>query len=390
MNSNGIGVNLFNGPIPAVPPAVPTTQFNEPTSSMKVLTDLLSTQTPLASTLKQEKLTPFEAMIKHEPLPADSFDASKTVTPAALAETLGSPGSLDRRQKRKRLRRHPVWQYFCDVDEKIVGCVMCTFRTVSAFSTNLKMHLKAHHKEEYLKVMEQELEQRQDEESMGVGSEESSQSQEATANGRFKRRRRTVEELQVIVEKAKSTLEKDKWRQTINGSLLAGPQFIANPTPVLDTEKMAGMSATEKLEAMVGFLCADNGSSEAGLPSPATEYSDSEQQNSTEASSSPVEPCEGTLGADALVNSDGNPEDFRALMRQISKIPSEGANGQFVKNFKRQTQTLMLSKLVKRVGSASIFLTPEFQNFVLSWAPDFQLPSADELHSMLAKNGYKH
>ena len=34
----------------------------------------------------------------------------------------------------------------------MVGCINCNFRTGSAFSTNLKMHLKAHHKDDYERV----------------------------------------------------------------------------------------------------------------------------------------------------------------------------------------------------------------------------------------------
>ncbi|PIO57351.1 hypothetical protein TELCIR_21242, partial [Teladorsagia circumcincta] len=51
--------------------------------------------------------------------------------------------------KRRRLRRHPVWMFFKDLEDRMVGCINCSFRTGSAFSTNLKMHLKAHHKEDY-------------------------------------------------------------------------------------------------------------------------------------------------------------------------------------------------------------------------------------------------
>ncbi|CAJ0578839.1 unnamed protein product, partial [Mesorhabditis spiculigera] len=62
--------------------------------------------------------------------------------------------------KRRRLRRHPVWMFFTDLEDRMVGCISCTFRTGSAFSTNLKMHLKAHHKEDYQKVMKLEDEMR--------------------------------------------------------------------------------------------------------------------------------------------------------------------------------------------------------------------------------------
>lgn len=76
-------------------------------------------------------------------------------------------------QKRRRLRRHPVWMFYRDLEDRVrakfgntdrniqmVGCINCDFKTGSAFSTNLKMHLKAHHKEDYAKVLKLEDEMR--------------------------------------------------------------------------------------------------------------------------------------------------------------------------------------------------------------------------------------
>lgn len=73
----------------------------------------------------------------------------------------GMMGGLEMPQpKRRRLRRHPVWMFFKDLEDRMVGCINCNFRTGSAFSTNLKMHLKAHHKEDYAKVLKLEDEMR--------------------------------------------------------------------------------------------------------------------------------------------------------------------------------------------------------------------------------------
>ncbi|KAF8358101.1 gei-13 [Pristionchus pacificus] len=73
----------------------------------------------------------------------------------------GVLGGLEMPQpKRRRLRRHPVWMFFKDLEDRMVGCINCNFRTGSAFSTNLKMHLKAHHKEDYAKVLKLEDEMR--------------------------------------------------------------------------------------------------------------------------------------------------------------------------------------------------------------------------------------
>uniref|UniRef100_A0A915PIG3 BED-type domain-containing protein n=1 Tax=Setaria digitata TaxID=48799 RepID=A0A915PIG3_9BILA len=67
--------------------------------------------------------------------------------------------------KRRRLRRHPVWRFFKDVGDgsKTVKCVNCPFSTSSPFSTNLKMHLKAHHKSDYRLILILESRQRLEE-----------------------------------------------------------------------------------------------------------------------------------------------------------------------------------------------------------------------------------
>ncbi|ULU01928.1 hypothetical protein L3Y34_001901 [Caenorhabditis briggsae] len=82
-------------------------------------------------------------------------------------EILNAPHGTDAngvpQPKRRRLRRHPVWVYFKDLEDRMVGCTNCEFRTGSAFSTNLKMHLKAHHKEDYEKVLQLEEEMRVEE-----------------------------------------------------------------------------------------------------------------------------------------------------------------------------------------------------------------------------------
>ncbi|MFH4974607.1 hypothetical protein AB6A40_001316 [Gnathostoma spinigerum] len=100
---------------------------------------------------------------------------SATPDPSSLTSLLGI-GKIDElnlpvlnqapscSSKRKRLRRHPVWRFFKDVDgTKSVGCIKCTFNTSSPFSTNLKMHLKAHHRQDYSLVLHLEQRQREEE-----------------------------------------------------------------------------------------------------------------------------------------------------------------------------------------------------------------------------------
>lgn len=94
---------------------------------------------------------------------------SPAPTPDMLLQHLGGLAGLQQgvlgglempQPKRRRLRRHPVWMFFKDLEDRMVGCINCNFRTGSAFSTNLKMHLKAHHKEDYAKVLKLEDEMR--------------------------------------------------------------------------------------------------------------------------------------------------------------------------------------------------------------------------------------
>lgn len=47
--------------------------------------------------------------------------------------------------KRRRPRRNPVWQYFC-VENYLAVCKHCNYNTKSVFSTNLKVHLRSHHR----------------------------------------------------------------------------------------------------------------------------------------------------------------------------------------------------------------------------------------------------
>jgi hypothetical protein len=113
-------------------------------------------------------------------------------------------------QKRRRLRRHPVWTYFGDIGEKIVGCKLCSFNTVSAFSTNLKMHLKSHHKLEFIEVMEKEMDQLAKENEHCDRTSPSGLSDLDTGAMRGKRRRKTVQELQETINRCKQSLVREK------------------------------------------------------------------------------------------------------------------------------------------------------------------------------------
>ncbi|RCN31369.1 hypothetical protein ANCCAN_22845, partial [Ancylostoma caninum] len=51
--------------------------------------------------------------------------------------------------------RNPVWPYF-DVVDGTARCKQCLYSTKSVFSTNLKVHLRSHHRADYEKVIQAE------------------------------------------------------------------------------------------------------------------------------------------------------------------------------------------------------------------------------------------
>ncbi|CAD5217575.1 unnamed protein product [Bursaphelenchus okinawaensis] len=130
--------------------------------------------------------------------------------------------------RRKRNRKHPVWKYFGDIGDKVVGCNLCDFHTNSAFSTNLKMHLKSHHKEEFIDIMEQEVELlKKDGEIQNQNPEDGS-----------KRRRRTVAELEEDIERAKISIQKDKEKQLARNPILCAALTSPAKVPKLKRPKM--------------------------------------------------------------------------------------------------------------------------------------------------------
>lgn len=76
---------------------------------------------------------------------------------------------------------------------------------------------------------------------------------------------------------------------------------------------------------------------------------------------SPTKASDAVAEANPTTNAGGHPQDFKELINQINKIPTEGTNAELIRYFKRQTQMFLFSKLVKRVGSTELFLSSEFQ-----------------------------
>ncbi|KAI1721262.1 BED zinc finger domain-containing protein [Ditylenchus destructor] len=304
-------------------------------------------------------------------------------------------GGFDKlKQKRKRLRRHPVWTYFSDFDDKIVGCIMCNFRTTSAFSTNLKMHLRAHHKQEYLQVMESELEQCVDGQREGAegsldaagNSAASTEMDFSSRTGRGKRRRKTAEEIQVIIEKCKSNLEKEREKRnslflasarcklprnnSINGDSVVHSHLNGPPT----NDSMQTMSSSEQLNAMIGMLC--NNSSIASLPSDAQNSESSvldDWNNCHDFSKDSLEfpGLNDSVGKLSPGQSSPVLDELSELITQLSSITETDQNKELLSSLRRQARDFAFAKLVHAAGSPDLFLSPEFQMFVYALAPDY-------------------
>ncbi|KHJ80521.1 hypothetical protein OESDEN_19804 [Oesophagostomum dentatum] len=79
-----------------------------------------------------------------------------TATVPLTASLVQTPNAHDvTPTKRKRQRRNPVWPYF-DVIDGTARCKQCLYSTKSVFSTNLKVHLRSHHRADYEKVIQAE------------------------------------------------------------------------------------------------------------------------------------------------------------------------------------------------------------------------------------------
>ncbi|RCN37251.1 hypothetical protein ANCCAN_16864 [Ancylostoma caninum] len=119
--------------------------FNDEVNDKKPALNLLTSlhNNPLLA----EKLA--SCMIPGMPTPA-------TATVPLAASLVQTPNAHDvTPTKRKRQRRNPVWPYF-DVVDGTARCKQCLYSTKSVFSTNLKVHLRSHHRADYEKVIQAE------------------------------------------------------------------------------------------------------------------------------------------------------------------------------------------------------------------------------------------
>lgn len=88
---------------------------------------------------------------QHEGTQSDEDDGD--LTTEDLLRKINDIPAEGQMGKRKRTRRNPVWLYFIlDETDNRAKCKRCSYSTGSAYSTNLKIHLKCHHKPLYQNV----------------------------------------------------------------------------------------------------------------------------------------------------------------------------------------------------------------------------------------------
>ena len=94
----------------------------------------------------------------------NSLPTTPTVDSAGVNANAAVPPPATKRKRQRRfellrlkstfisyLHRNPVWPYF-DVVDGTARCKQCMYSTKSVFSTNLKVHLRSHHRADYEKV----------------------------------------------------------------------------------------------------------------------------------------------------------------------------------------------------------------------------------------------
>ncbi|KAK0421108.1 hypothetical protein QR680_015064 [Steinernema hermaphroditum] len=348
--------------------------------------------------LNNELLANLTKMANLQALPGNSQSAPVTpINQQANLFSLAHPTPMNqfglqqhlieqqKRQRRKRLRRHPVWQYFTDLEDKYVGCTMCPFRTASAFSTNMKMHLKAHHKEEHLKVMQLEWEQRVDEGVVNANDGDDDA-------GKGKRKRRTAEEIQEMIEKCQKTINLEKQMQEQARVL---PQMLSAPPQPPQPVTMNGfMSTSDQLAAMVGL-----GAASDAQPSTYNETLQSlaqgtvKEEHALEDASAPQSPGEydgnvtdSSSSPSGAADMSDDPGLLKLLQKRLCTAVSQDSSGNIsLKQFmKRTSADYALAKLTKKYNMAQIIASDEFAELIRVLDKDYKIPSSNELQEIVA------
>ncbi|KAE9550030.1 hypothetical protein FO519_006758 [Halicephalobus sp. NKZ332] len=260
----------------------------------------------------------------------------------------------DKMLKRRRLRRHPVWNFFDDLDEKNIGCNMCDFKTVSGFTTNLKMHLRAHHKPEFVKVMELECQQRKEEGCVD------------NAPMLGKRKKRTAEEIEKMLDVYKGKLERE------TGQVLASESL--EPSSNMFNELSALLAGTSGASNLDGF---------PGLESALELFNESCQDMSSLSPEDIInQQIQNQLDKETLEENheEGSTQNFRNFMTNLNEME----NGPVKTDAIKQARDIALGRFIHAIGIDNAFLLTSnaFVQFLIAMDPNYPTPDEESLKQL--------
>uniref|UniRef100_A0A7E5A159 BED-type domain-containing protein n=1 Tax=Panagrellus redivivus TaxID=6233 RepID=A0A7E5A159_PANRE len=273
-----------------------------------------------------------------------SLTASKPINPYRSSEATTFNKNV---KKRRCLRRHPVWTYFHDIDEKHIQCNKCTFITLSSYTTNLKMHLRAHHQEEFVDVVTQELQARKEEDS----------GHSPHTGG--KRKRRTAEELEAVLEKYKG-----KFNMSQNPPVLS-PMSNLNDS---DTAFLNTMLSLTNNTSAIPTITIESSDSSPTSPPPQQSF-DSPQLAVTPASS----PAMSFKQLFPNRNPHEELESLQSLFRTLQEMSHSDSNYRTIMQHGREH---IIGKFINFIGAdqVGLLVTPAFQQLVACLDPNYAFP----------------
>ncbi|CAI5445663.1 unnamed protein product [Caenorhabditis angaria] len=291
-------------------------------------------------------------------------------------EILNAPHGTDAngvpQPKRRRLRRHPVWMFFRDLEDRMVGCINCEFRTGSAFSTNLKMHLKAHHKDDYERVLQLEEEMRLEEGCLGPANKFKSElidyirgggnASTPTPTPQFGSS--GVTNSSGVAPKASPLVQ-----QIISQKLL-----VNNKKELSDEDSYSGMSTTDKLAALVGI--GEKSSETSGAPASFEELRQAAERlfaaNNFGGLLAPAPPQIVTPSVD--LNG--------SIIASETKSTCSSSTSNDVEIERKQERDKALARLWS--DNETLLTNIHFREFIHTLAPEYEIPDAEILASQLS------
>ncbi|CAI4228944.1 unnamed protein product [Auanema sp. JU1783] len=289
--------------------------------------------------------------------------------------------------KRRRLRRHPVWMFFRDLEDRMVGCINCNFRTGSAFSTNLKMHLKAHHKEDYERVLKLEDDMRIEEGIFGPPNKMKSELIDFIRGGG---NASTPQNNLNSANPKASPLVQQILNQTMgNRTGTSSPQLKKESS---DDDPFSGMSMSDKLAALVG-LAPPAGSVEGEVTD--DDKSQTTFRSSSSSASNPFE--ELRRAAERIVAANMGlqppPQEFTMVnlngsIVQPEEKPSPTNSSTDICDDKKNDRDRALARFWLDQGGNDDLLTSEiFKELLRSLAPEYEIPAPSHLAALVEEEG---